>query len=96
MKFSPDVPITPTEAHPELHSVDEAPALVTLVTTSFGVAAVGTDAFYETVSQETLAVLTAQLLHQVFQQVTTLVESPENVLGNPVRIPKEIDREDQH
>lgn len=50
--------ILPLRTHPELHSIDEPPALVTLVTTSFWVAAVGTGAFYETVSQETLTVLT--------------------------------------
>ena len=52
--------------HPELHSIDETPTLVTLVTTSFWVAAVGTDAFHEAVGEETLAVFTTQLLHRVF------------------------------
>lgn len=48
----------PVRTHPELRSIDEPPALVALVTTSFRVAAVGTGAFYKTVSQETLTVLT--------------------------------------
>lgn len=55
--------ILPLRTHPELHSIDEPPTLVTLVSTCFWVAAVGTGAFYKTVSQETLTVLTTQLLH---------------------------------
>lgn len=72
--------------HPELHGIDEPPTLVTLVTTSFGVAAVGTGAFHKTVSKETLAAFTTQLLHRVFHEETVLVESPENILGYSVRI----------
>lgn len=75
----------------QLHGVDEPPTLVTLVTASFWVAAVGTDALYEAVGEEALAVLTAQLLHGVFQKETMLVDFPENILGNPERI-----REDRY
>lgn len=75
--------ILPT--HPELDSIDETPTLVTLVTASLWVAAVGTDAFNEAVGQEALAVFTTQLLHCVLHQETMVVESPENILGYPKR-----------
>lgn len=71
------------QTDPELHSIDEPPTLVTLITTSFWVAAVRTVALYEAVGQETLTVLTAQLLHCVFHQESMLVETPENILGYP-------------
>ena len=74
--------------HPELHSIDEPPTLVTLVTTGFWVAAVGTGAFYEAIGKETLAVFTTQLLHRVFHEEAMIVETPENILGNPDRITK--------
>lgn len=77
--------------HLELHGIDEPPTLVTLVTASFWVAAVGADAFYEAVGKEALAVFTAQLLHSVFHKETTLVEAPENILGYPERIREDKD-----
>lgn len=52
--------------HPELYGIDEPPTLVTLVTTSLWVAAVGTGSFYKAVGKEALAVFTTQLLHRVF------------------------------
>lgn len=81
--LSPFIVHTLLLTHPQLHSIDEPPALVTLVTTSFWVAAVGTDALYEAVGEEALAAFTTQLLHRVFQEETMLVKSPENILGNP-------------
>lgn len=81
--------------HPELHSIDEPPTLVTLVTTSFWVAAVGTGAFYEAVGKEALAVFTTQLLHSVFHKETMLVEAPENILGYPERITEDKTKMDE-
>lgn len=71
------------QTHPELHSIDETPTLVTLVTTSFWVGAVGTDAFYKAVGKEALTAFTSELLHRVFHEKVMLVESPENILGYP-------------
>ncbi len=71
--------------HLELDSVDEPPALVTLVTSSFWVAAKRTGTFNEAIGKEALAVFTTQLLHRVLYKEAMLVESPENVLGYPER-----------
>lgn len=75
----------PLPTHPKLHSIDESPALVTLVTPSFWVVAVGTDAFNKAVGEKTLTVFASQLLHSVLHEKTMLVESPEYILGYPER-----------
>lgn len=67
--------------HPELHGVDEPSTFVALVAAGLRVAAEGTRALHEAVSQEALTVFTAQLLHHVLHQETVLVETPEDVLG---------------
>lgn len=41
----------------------------------------GTDAFNKAVSQETLTLLTSQLLNGVFHEEPVFVESPEYILG---------------
>lgn len=54
------------QTYPELHSIDESSTLITLITTSFWVAAVRTGAFHEAISQEPQTTLTAQLFYCVF------------------------------
>lgn len=71
------------QTHPELHSVDEASTLVTLITASLWIAAVRTGAFYKAISQKALTVFTAKLLHCVFYKESILVESPEYILSDP-------------
>lgn len=71
--------------HLQLHSIDEAPTLVTLIATGLWVLAEGTHALHEAVGKETLAALTAQLLHDVLDEETTFVETPEDVLSDPGR-----------
>lgn len=78
-------PRMPEMPHLQLHGVDEAPTLVTLVTAGLWVAAEGTHTLHEAVGEETLAGLAAQLLHRVLDEETTLVETPEDVLSNPGR-----------
>lgn len=75
----------PETPHLQLHGVDEAPTLVTLVAAGLWVVAEGTDTLHEAVGEEALAALTAQLLYSVLDEETALLETPEDVLGNPWR-----------